>query len=61
MMQEIFVGVDVAKDWLDVHHPLHGPRRIANAAAAVRAFAAASAREGAWVVFEGEPDQKTIQ
>ncbi len=52
MMQEIFVGVDVAKDWLDVHHPRHGTRRIDNAAAAVRAFAAASAREGAWIVFE---------
>ena len=52
MMEEVFVGVDVAKDWLDVHHPERGPRRIENAPAALRVFAAACAREGAWIVFE---------
>lgn len=52
MMQEAFVGVDVAKAWLDIHHPEHGARRIDNAPAALRAFAAACAKEGAWVVFE---------
>ena len=52
MMQEAFVGVDVAKNWLDIHHPRRGARRIANTPAAVRAFAAASARESAWVIFE---------
>lgn len=52
MMQEVFIGVDVAKDWLDVYHPRRGMRRIDNAPAAVRAFAAASVREGAWIIFE---------
>ena len=47
MMQEAFIGVDVAKDWLDVDHPRCGARRIANAPAAVRSFAAACAREDA--------------
>jgi len=51
-MQEVFVGVDVAKAWLDIHHPQHGARRIDNAPAALRAFAAACAKEGAWVAFE---------
>jgi transposase len=50
--QQLFVGVDVAKDWLDVHHPGRGARRIDNAPAAARAFAARCAKEGAWVVFE---------
>ena len=27
MMHEVFVGVDVAKGWLDVHHPGYGARR----------------------------------
>ena len=36
MMQEVFVGVDVAKDWLDVHHPRRGARGIDNTPAAVR-------------------------
>jgi transposase len=52
MMQEVFVGVDVAKDWLDVHHPGRGARRIDNAPAAVRVFASACAEEGVWIVFE---------
>lgn len=52
MMQEVFVGVDVAKDWLDTHHPTHGARRIGNTPSGLRAFVAACAKEGAWVVFE---------
>lgn len=52
MMQEVFVGVDVAKNWLDIHHPRLGARRIDNTPAAARTFAAACARNGAWVVFE---------
>ena len=52
MMQEIFVGVDVAKGWFDVHHPTRGACRIANSPAAARAFAKTCAREGGWVVFE---------
>lgn len=52
MMQEIFVGVDVAKDWLDIHHPRRGAHRIDNTPAAARAFAKACTKEGVWVVFE---------
>lgn len=51
-MQEIFVGVDVAKDWLDIHHPGRGARRIENTPKAVRAFARSSARQGDWIIFE---------
>ena len=52
MTDEIFVGVDVAKDWLDIHHASQGATRINNSHAAVRSFAARCAKEGAWVVFE---------
>ena len=41
MMQEVFVGVDVAKGWLDIHHPGRGARRIDDTPTAARAFAAA--------------------
>jgi transposase len=51
-MQQIFVGVDVAKGWLDTHHPEHKPTRIENTPKAAKAFADACAREGAWVIFE---------
>ena len=52
MTQQVFVGVDVAKDWLDIHHPSRGATRIDNSTAASRSFAARCAKEGAWVVFE---------
>jgi transposase len=52
MTDQTFVGVDVAKDWLDIHHAGHGATRINNSHAAVRSFAARYAKEGAWVVFE---------
>ena len=52
MTDQIFVGVDVAKDWLDIHHASHGPTRINNSPPAARSFAARCAKEGAWVVFE---------
>lgn len=52
MMQEVYIGVDVAKDWLDVHHPDRGARRIDNTPAAARVLAKACARQGAWVIFE---------
>ena len=52
MTDQIFVGVDVAKDWLDIHHASHGAIRINNSHAAVRSFAARCAKEGAWVMFE---------
>ena len=51
-MQDIFIGVDVAKDWLDIHHPAHGAQRIENTPRSVRAFAQRSASQGSWIVFE---------
>jgi transposase len=51
-MQDIFIGIDVAKDWLDIHDPIGGPRRIENTPRSVRAFAQRSARQGAWIIFE---------
>jgi transposase len=50
--QQVFVGVDVAKDWLDIHHPGQAAARIDNTLAATRSFAARCAKEGAWIVFE---------
>ena len=40
MTDQTFVGVDVAKAWLDIHHACHGATRINNSHAAVRSFAA---------------------
>ena len=51
-MQNVYVGVDVAKNWLDIYHPERGLRRIDNTPAAARAFAKSRAREGAWAIFE---------
>jgi transposase len=51
-MQNVYIGVDVAKGWLDIHHPEHGARRIENTPAAVRAVARSCARDGAWAIFE---------
>ena len=60
-MQDIFIGVDVSMDWLDIHHlcrdPLclghrGGEQRIANGGRELTAFARRSARAGAWVIFE---------
>ena len=52
MMEQIYVGVDVAKLWLDIHHPARGARRIENTPTAIHTFARAVAKEGAWIVFE---------
>ncbi len=51
-MQDIFIGVDVSMDWLDIHQPCRGERRIANGGRALTAFARRASREGAWVIFE---------
>lgn len=51
-MDQIYIGVDVAKSWLDIHHPTKGARRIENSPGDVQSFARAAAREGAWVIFE---------
>ena len=52
MTQQVFIGVDIAKDWLDIYHPGRGATRINNSPAAARSFAARCAKEGVWVVFE---------
>jgi len=52
MMDQIYIGVDVAKAWLDIYHPARGAKRIENTPAGVRSFARAAARAGVWVIFE---------
>jgi transposase len=52
MTQPVFVGVDVAKDWLDIHHPVSGARRIENTVKATRAFATQCVKQNAWIIFE---------
>ena len=44
MMQQTFIGVDVAKSWLDIHHPKQRSLRIDNTPKAARAFAGACAK-----------------
>ncbi len=55
-MQDNFIGVDVSKDWLDVHHLCSdhrgGAQQIANGGRELTAFARRAARQGAWVIFE---------
>ena len=51
-MTEFFIGVDVSKDWLDVHHWCQGAQRITNGGRELTALARRAAREGAWVIFE---------
>lgn len=51
-MDQIYIGVDVAKSWLDIYHPSRGAKRIENTPASVRSLARAAAREGSWVIFE---------
>lgn len=52
MMQQTYIGVDVAKGWLDIHHPERKPHRIDNTPKGAKAFALICAKEGAWVIFE---------
>ncbi len=52
MMEQIYIGVDVAKSWLDIYHPIRGARRIENTPSGIRSFARAVAREGSWIIFE---------
>ncbi len=51
-MQDIFIGVDVSKDWLDLCEPGRGEQRIANGGRELTAFARRAARQEAWVIFE---------
>src|SRR5690606_20533871 len=52
MMDQIYIGVDVAKAWLDIYHPARGAERIENTPASIRSFARLVVREGSWVIFE---------
>jgi transposase len=51
-MQDIFIGVDVSKDWLDLYEPGHGGWQISNGGQDLTAFARHAARVGAQVIFE---------
>lgn len=51
-MQQIFIGVDVSKGWLDIHHPQRKPARIENTPKAAKSFAATCMKDSAWVIFE---------
>lgn len=51
-MSQVSIGVDVAKDWIDVQPRRGKPERIAMRPDALDAFAAAAAAGGAFVVFE---------
>lgn len=51
-MQHVFIGVDVSKDHLDIHHPDHGTFRIANDTASIDKSATRWHREGVQVIFE---------
>lgn len=52
MMEHSHIGIDVAKLWLDIHHPSRAPRRIDSSPSATRAFTRAVAKEGARVIVE---------
>jgi hypothetical protein len=54
-MDQIYIGVDVAKAWLGIYHPARGAKRIENTPARVRSFARAAAREGVWVNRQDRP------
>ena len=53
-MPQIAIGVDVAKNWIDVAEPSRKPRRIAMEPAALRRFARTAAKAGALVRVRGE-------
>lgn len=52
MMHQLYLGVDVSKDRLDVFPPQRGVSQIDNAASTIRTFVRYAQREGLWVVFE---------
>ena len=52
MMHQLYLGVDVAKDRLDVFHPSLGPSQVVNQAKAIRALVRTARRGGFWVIFE---------
>lgn len=51
-MHQLYLGVDVSKDRLDVFPPQRGVSQIDNAASTIRTFVRYAQREGLWVVFE---------
>lgn len=50
-MTRIHIGVDLSKDWLDIHHPARGDRRIPNALGDIRSWMRSLEPE-AFLVFE---------
>lgn len=52
MMHQLYLGVDVSKDRLDVFHPSLGASQIVNEAKAIRALVRTARRDGFWVIFE---------
>ena len=52
MMHQLYLGVDVSKDRLDVFHPSLGASQIVNEAKAIRALVRTARRDGLWVIFE---------
>ena len=51
-MAEVFIGVDVSMDWVDIWEPERGHERVANTPKKLAKPARRWAREGATVVFE---------
>ena len=52
MMHQLYLGVDVSKDRLDVFHPSLGPSQVVNEAKAIRVLVRTARRGGFWVIFE---------
>ena len=52
MMHQLYLGVDVAKDRLDVFHPSLGPSQVVNEAKAIRARVRTARQGGFRVIFE---------
>lgn len=51
-MHQLYLGVDVSKDRLDVFHPSLGPSQVVNEAKAIRVLVRTARRGGFWVIFE---------
>ena len=50
-MTQTYIGVDISKDWLDIHDPRHGDRRLPNRAGEIGGWIA-ELRSGDSLVFE---------
>jgi transposase len=49
---QIFMGVDVAKDWLDIYHASHGGNTDQQFASGSSFLRRPCAKEAAWAVFD---------